>query len=70
MIGRLRFPCRSGTAEAMLDEEGRWHCPEVPTLVRVLDTLYSPRRDGSAGDKAVARHHLNAAASWLRGTVD
>ena len=70
MMGRLRFPCRDGIAEAVLDEEGRWHCPEVPALVRVLDTLYSPRRDGVYGDPRLARNHLVAAASWLHGTVE
>jgi hypothetical protein len=69
MIGRLRFPYRQRTAEAVLHEDGRWQCPEVPSLVRVLDTLYSPRRDGpSAEDRR--RHHLDAAARWLKGTVE
>lgn len=69
MIGRLRFPCRQGTAEAVMDENGQWHCPEVPELVRVLDALYSPRSDGPPTDRRAARHHLTAAASWLHGTV-
>lgn len=69
MIGRLRFPCRSGTAEAVMDEDGRWHCPDVPELVRVLDALYSPMRDEPSQGRTRARHHLNAAASWLHGTV-
>ncbi len=70
MIGRLRFPYRQSTAEAVLDEEGRWQCPEVPSLVRVLDTLYSPRRDGSTADDKRASRHLHAAARWLKGTVE
>ena len=70
MIGRLRFPYRQRTAEAVLHEDGRWQCPEVPSLVRVLDTLYSPRRDGSSVDGRRARRHLQAAARWLKGTVE
>jgi hypothetical protein len=70
MIGRLRFPYRQRTAEAVLHEDGGWQCPEVPSLVRVLDTLYSPRRDGSDADEQRARRHLDNAARWLKGTVD
>jgi hypothetical protein len=71
MIGRLRFPYRQRTAEAVLEEDGRWQCPEIPSLVRVLDTLYSPRRDGPSGaDQRARRHHLHAAARWLKGTVE
>ena len=70
MIGRLHFPYRHRTAEAVLDEDGRWRCPEVPSLVRVLDTLYSPRRDGPSPDGQRARRHLHAAARWLKGTVE
>ncbi len=66
MIGRLRFPYRQRTAEAVLLDDGRWECPEVPALVRVLDTLYSPARDRSKRP----RHHLQLAARWLKGTVE
>jgi len=70
MIGRLRFPYRQRTAEAVLSEDGRWHCPEVPALVRVLDTLYSPRRDGLDAEGQFGRRHLDNAARWLKGTVE
>ena len=70
MIGRLRFPFRERTASAVLHEDGRWQCPEVPSLVRVLDTLYSPRRDGLPADGQRARRHLHDAARWLKGTVE
>jgi hypothetical protein len=71
MIGRLRFPYRQRTAEAVLQEDGRWECPEVPSLVRVLDTLYSPRLDGpSAANAQRAHRHLQDAARWLKGTVE
>jgi hypothetical protein len=66
MIGRLRFPYRQHTAEAVLLDDGRWECAEVPALVRVLDTLYSPRRDGSRRPN----RHLHDAARWLKGTVE
>ncbi len=69
-IGRLQFPFRERTASAVLREDGRWECPEVPSLVRVLDTLYSPRRDGFPADSQRARRHLHAAARWLKGTVE
>lgn len=70
MIGRLCFPYRQRTAEAVLEDDGRWQCPEVPSLVRVLDALYSPSRDGSASDERRASRHLHAAALWLKGTVE
>lgn len=71
MIGRLRFPYRQRTAEAVLLEDGRWQCPEVPSLVRVLDTLYSPRRDGGSGAVgSQATRHLHDAARWLKATVE
>lgn len=70
MIGRLRFPFRERTASAVLHEDGRWQCPEVPSLVRVLDTLYSPGRDGHPADGQRASRHLHAAALWLKGTVE
>ena len=70
MIGRLHFPYRQRTAQAVLLEDGGWECPEVPTLVRVLDTLYSPRRDDLPFDPSRARRHLVAAARWLNATVE
>ncbi len=70
MIGRLQFPFRERTATAVLEEDGRWRCPEVPAVVRVLDILYSPARDGQPDVGPPARHHLDAAARWLRGTVE
>ncbi len=70
MIGRLRFPYQHRTAEAVLLEDGCWECPEVPALVRVLDTLYSPTRDDPSADGSPGRRHLLAAARWLKGTVE
>ncbi len=70
MIGRLRFPYQQHTAEAVLLDDGRWECPEVPALVRVLETLYSPRRDGQTFGPHKASRSLHAAARWLKGTVE
>ena len=70
MIGRLRFPYRQSIAEAVLDEDGRWQCTEIPSLVRVLDALYSPRREGSPSDARPASRHLHDAARWLKATVE
>jgi hypothetical protein len=70
MIGRLRFPYQHRTAEAVLQEDGSWECPEVPVLVRVLDTLYSPSRDGMTAENPRGRRHLHDAARWLKGTVE
>ncbi len=70
MVGRLRFPFRQRTATASLNEDGRWQCAEIPSLVRVLDALFSPRRDGIAADGKPSRRHLQAAARWLKATVE
>jgi len=71
MVGQLRFPFRERTATAILNEDGMWHCAEVPSLVRVLDAFYSPRRDGLPVDGGqLSRRHLHAAARWLKGTVE
>ncbi len=70
MIARLHFPYRQRLAEAVLQEDGRWCCPEVPSLVRVLDALYSPGPEGSPSDRPRAIGHVQAAARWLKGTVE
>ena len=43
---------------------------QFPALVRVLNALYSPRRDDLPADGRRARRHLDAAARWLKGTVE
>jgi hypothetical protein len=69
MIGEVRFTIRGGEpAQAILDETGRWHCPRVPSLVRVLDALYDPRR-GDHGDGPFGHAELEAVAAWLKGTA-
>ena len=69
MIGKVEFPTpRGDSAEAILDEAGRWSCPRLPVIVRVLDTLYTPRHEG-ADLRVRGPEQLRAAARWLKGTV-
>ena len=65
MIGMIRFDRRGGIAEAVLGDDGCWSCATVPCLVRPLDILYSPNRDG----RPAGRRHLEEAAHWLKGVV-
>ena len=46
MIGMIRFDLRGGLAEAVLGYDGCWSCAAVTCLIRPLDILYSPSRDG------------------------
>lgn len=55
-------------AEAILDAEGRWRCPRLPVLDRVLNALYEPRRD-TAGDMPFGHAELIRVAAWLKGEV-
>jgi hypothetical protein len=69
MIGTVDFATHRGEpAEARLDDAGRWHCEQMPVLVRVLDALYDPKRGGVNPDSR-EREELHAAARWLKGTV-
>jgi hypothetical protein len=69
MIGTVEFATHRGEpAEAGLDEAGRWHCEQMPVLVRVLDALYDPKR-GGPDPNIRANEELHAAARWLKGTV-
>jgi hypothetical protein len=70
MIGKVLFRFRGRPAEAVLHEDGCWSCVAVPSLVEPLDILYSPHREGLAADGPSGRHHLDAAARWLRGAVE
>jgi hypothetical protein len=55
-------------AEAILDAEGRWHCPTLPVLDRVLNALHEPQR--SSGDDMPFGHaELIRVAAWLKGTA-
>ncbi len=53
-------------AEAILDVEGTWRCPELPVLDRVLNALYGPRRD-TRGAMPFGHAELIRVAAWLKG---
>jgi hypothetical protein len=55
-------------AEAILDGEGKWHCPKLPVLDRVLNILHEPRED-AAGDMPFGHAELIRVAAWLKGRV-
>ena len=55
-------------AEAILDGEGKWHCPKLPVLDRVLNILYEPRED-AAGEMPFGHAELIRVAAWLKGRV-
>lgn len=66
-IGIVRFPTHRGEpAEAILDGDGRWRCPQLPVLDRVLNALYDPSRKGHSGD-GFGYAEVQAVASWLKG---
>lgn len=70
IIGLVIFTTHRGErAEAILDRHGRWRCPKLPVLDRVLNILYEPRRVGQGG--APSGHEaLGRVAAWLKGTVE
>ncbi len=53
-------------AEAILDVEGKWRCPKLPVLDRVLNALYAPRRD-VGGALPFGHAELIRVAAWLKG---
>lgn len=69
IIGVVVFPDRrGGQLEAILDDRGRWSCPRLPVLDRVLNILYEPGRvDGGASP--FGHRALIQAAEWLKGEV-
>ena len=69
ILGLVTFPGRRGErAEAILDVEGRWRCPKLPVLDRVLNILFAP---GSEAIRVSPFGHdeLERVAAWLNGTV-
>ena len=69
VIGVVVFPTHRGErAEAILDGEGRWRCPKLPVLDRVLNILFEPKRVGQGG-KAFGKEALERVAEWLKGRV-
>ena len=55
-------------AEAILDVEGKWRCPMLPVLDRVLNALHEPNRD-SGSDMPFGHAELIRVAAWLKGVV-
>lgn len=68
-IGVVRFQTHRGEpAEASLDHQGHWHCPQLPVLDRVLNLLHSPHRQPRS-EAPFGSAELQAVAAWLKGTV-
>jgi hypothetical protein len=55
-------------AEAILDAAGKWRCPELPVLDRVLNALHEPKRDARR-DMPFGYAELIRVAAWLKGEV-
>ncbi len=53
-------------AEAILDVEGKWRCPKLPVMDRVLNALHEPRR-GAGGDMPFGYAELIRVAAWFKG---
>jgi hypothetical protein len=69
IVGEVVFLThRKEQAEAILDGDGRWRCPKMPVLDRVLNALYEPRRFANS-DMPFGYGALIAAATWLKGEV-
>jgi hypothetical protein len=68
-IGVVVFLTHKGEqAEAILDIEGVWRCPESPVLDRVLNALHAPRRD-AGDDVPFGLAELMRVAAWLKGVA-
>ncbi len=68
-IGKVVFLTHKNEwAEAILDGEGRWFCPKLPVLDRVLNTLHEPKRE-SGNDLPFGQAELIRVAAWLKGVV-
>ena len=55
-------------AEAILDGEGKWRCPKLPVLDRVLNALHEPRRDAES-DMPFGHAELIRVAAWFKGVA-
>ena len=54
--------------EAILDSQGKWRCPRLPVLERVLNVLYEPGREEA--DRLTFGHSaLIRVAKWFKGEV-
>lgn len=69
IVGMVIFTTHRGErAEAILDDQGRWRCPELPVLDRVLNILFEPR-EGATADVSAGHDALHRVAAWLKGVV-
>ena len=67
VIGVVAFATHRGEpAEAVLDAQGRWSCPKLPVLDRVLNALHAPK-PSPGGDKPFGHAELIRVAAWLKG---
>ena len=67
IVGLVVFTTHRGErAEAILDGEGRWSCPKLPVLDRVLNILFEPRREGTS---PFGHAELHRVAAWIKGSV-
>lgn len=65
LIGTVIFPVPGNRrAEAILDGQGRWHCPRLPSFARVLNALHEPKR---GGDLPFGHAELIRVAAWVKG---
>jgi hypothetical protein len=67
MIGKVVFTYKSNVVEAVMNDEGRWHCAAIPCLVRPLNILYCPAWYGGPLELAECRRSVQFAAHWLHG---
>jgi hypothetical protein len=68
-IGVVIFTTHRGErAEAILDSEGRWRCPRLPVLDRVLNILFEPARQ-ARGSAEFGHAELDRVAAWIKGRV-
>ena len=69
ILGMVIFTTHRGErAEAILDAGGKWRCPQLPVLDRVLNILYEPLPGGAwvpFGHECVYR-----VAVWLKGVAE
>ncbi|WP_169977785.1 hypothetical protein [Tautonia rosea] len=69
ILGKVVFQTHRGEpAEAILDHQGRWCCPQLPVLDRVLNILYEPGRV-PGGNLPFGYAELIRVAAWLKGHV-
>ena len=69
ILGVVIFTTHRGElAEAILDGEGRWRCPRLPVLDRVLNILFEPGREARGGIP-FGHAELDRVAAWIKGRV-